>query len=112
MATSQSTVDFLLDQLSPQLGVTARKMFGEYALYCQGKVVALVCDDELFVKPTEPGAKINSEINEKPPYPGAKMYWWIAGEKWDEGEWLSELILATAKALPLPKPKNLVSKSL
>jgi len=25
-------------------------MFGEYALYCGDKVVALVCDDQLFVK--------------------------------------------------------------
>ncbi len=35
----------------------ARKMFGEYALYVDGKVVALVCDDHLFVKLTEPGTK-------------------------------------------------------
>jgi hypothetical protein len=26
---------------------------GEYAIYCNGKVVALVCDNQLFVKPTE-----------------------------------------------------------
>ena len=32
MATSQSTMDFLLDQLSGCGPVTARKMFGEYCL--------------------------------------------------------------------------------
>ncbi len=35
MATSQETVDFLLDQLRALPGVRARKMFGEYALYVE-----------------------------------------------------------------------------
>ena len=52
MATQQRTVDFLVEQVARAGAVTQRKMFGEFALYCDGKVVALVCDDELFVKPT------------------------------------------------------------
>ncbi len=55
MSTSQSTIDFLLDQLAGLANVHARKMFGEYALYCGEKVVALVCDNQLFVKITPPG---------------------------------------------------------
>ena len=55
MATRQSTIDFLLDQLADLPGVRARKMFGEYALYLDEKVVALVCDDQLFLKPTPAG---------------------------------------------------------
>lgn len=35
--------------------MAARKMFGEYALYCDDKVVALVCDNSLFVTPTDEG---------------------------------------------------------
>lgn len=31
-------------------------MFGEYAIYSNGKVAALVCDDRLFVKPTLAGS--------------------------------------------------------
>ena len=34
MATKQTTVDFILDQLASLSGVRARKMFGEYTLYC------------------------------------------------------------------------------
>ncbi len=30
-------------------------MFGEYALYCDQRVVALICDDQVFVKITDPG---------------------------------------------------------
>ena len=50
MATSRSTTEFILDQLSAVPNVRVRKMFGEYALYCDEKVVALICDDQLFVK--------------------------------------------------------------
>jgi TfoX/Sxy family transcriptional regulator of competence genes len=55
MATSQNTIHFLLDQLRSVQGVRTRKMFGEYALYCGDKIVALVCDDQLFIKITPPG---------------------------------------------------------
>jgi TfoX/Sxy family transcriptional regulator of competence genes len=50
MSTTQSQLDYILDQLSflPQL--EAKKMFGEYGLYCSGKYFALVCDNKLFLK--------------------------------------------------------------
>jgi len=55
MATQQSTVDYLLEQLRRAGSVSARKMFGEYALYRDGKLVALICDDQLYLKPTAAG---------------------------------------------------------
>lgn len=54
MGTRAKTIDHLLDALVP-LALTAGQMFGEYALFLDGKVVALVCEDQLFLKPT-PGA--------------------------------------------------------
>ncbi len=107
MASSQSTVDFLAEQMAEAGKITSRKMFGEYALYCGGKVVAFVCDDQLFVKPTENGKKFIKKVVEKPAYPGSKMYFWISDEHWDDSDWLSELIKVTAAELPLPKPKKL-----
>jgi DNA transformation protein and related proteins len=106
MSTKPETVQFLLDQLATLPSVRARAMFGEYALYCDEKVVALICDDQLFVKMTEPGRAFVKEIVEAPPYPGAKMHHLVSGELWDDSEWLSELIQLTAKALPAPKPKT------
>ncbi|MEY4160497.1 MAG: hypothetical protein RLZZ136_1118 [Pseudomonadota bacterium] len=105
MATDQRTVDFLVEQLST-LGVSARKMFGEYALYCHGKTVALVCDDQLFVKPTAPGRAFIGDVVEAPPYPGAKPSLLIDPDLWDDGDWLCQLIQITADALPMPKPKR------
>jgi TfoX/Sxy family transcriptional regulator of competence genes len=61
MSTTKNTVEYILEQISESGVVSARKMFGEYAIYCDGKVVALVCDDQLFVKPTKAGKKIHCE---------------------------------------------------
>lgn len=55
MASQQSTVDFILEQIAAAGSVSAKKMFGEYGIYCDGKMVALVCDDQLFIKPTLAG---------------------------------------------------------
>lgn len=106
MATTQATIDYLLDQLSGVKDVRARKMFGEYALYCQDKVVALVCDDELFVKITEPGKKLVGKYYEEGfPYPGAKPSMRIPGDLVEDRALLGALIVAVAKVLPTPKPK-------
>ena len=105
MASKQSTVDFIIDQISSAGVVSAKKMFGEYGIYCGEKMVALVCDDQLFIKPTLEGKAFLGECAEGPPYPGAKPCFIIPGEKWDDQEWLSRLISITAAQLPVPKKK-------
>lgn len=106
MATKQSTADYLLDQVSGAGDVNIRKMFGEYALYCEGKVVALICDDMLFVKPTDAGKDFIGKVTMAPPYPGSKPFFKISEEKWEDQNWLSELITITAQHVPAPKPKK------
>ncbi len=107
MATRQETIDFILDQVAGAGFARARKMFGEYALYFDGKVVALVCDDQLFVKITEPGKVfVGDRYEEGCPYPGAKPWMHISEEMLDDRAWLSGLVRVTADALPLPQPKK------
>lgn len=107
MATKQSTIDYLQDQLAAVPGISARKMFGEYALYCEGRVVALVCSDELFVKITAPGkAFVGQYYEEGLAYPGAKPSMHIGGDRLEERDWLCALIRLTADNVPLPKPKK------
>jgi DNA transformation protein and related proteins len=106
MATKQSTVDFILKQLSKAGAMSAKKMFGEYGVYCDGKIVALVCDDQLYVKPTAAGEDFIGECTEGCPYPGAKPYFLISKELWNNAEWLSKLIKISAAELPLPKKKR------
>jgi TfoX/Sxy family transcriptional regulator of competence genes len=105
MASDQTFVDYIVDQISNAGVIASRKMFGEYALYCDHKVVALICDNQLFVKPTEGGRAYIGEPVEAPPYPGAKLSFLIE-DKTEDGEWLSELIRITASELPAPKPKK------
>lgn len=107
MATSQETMDFLLDQLRALPGVRARKMFGEYALYVEDKVVALVCDEQMFVKITPAGkAWMGERYVEGEAYPGAKPSMVMGAEEIDNDERLCELIRITAAALPAPPPKK------
>ncbi|MFA6015822.1 MAG: TfoX/Sxy family protein [Gallionellaceae bacterium] len=111
MATEQNTIGFLLDQLSRAGEVSAKKMFGEYCLYLSGKPVGLVCDDQLFLKPTKAGAVLLEKIVEASPYPGAKPHLLITPDQWEDSEWLCELVRTTARELPLPKPKIKKPKS-
>lgn len=106
MASDPNFIDFIADQIGDAGAISYRKMFGEYAIYCDGKVVALVCDNQLFVKPTEGGrAYIGDARVEAPPYPGAKMYF-LMEDALDDREWISGLIRITAQMLPLPKEKR------
>jgi TfoX/Sxy family transcriptional regulator of competence genes len=100
-----SFVQFVVDQIQDAGSVSCKSMFGGYAIYCNGKVVALICDDQFFVKPTVSGRKMIGKANEKPPYPGAKPYFLIE-DKIEDSEWIGELIRVTAEELPEPKPKK------
>jgi TfoX/Sxy family transcriptional regulator of competence genes len=106
MATKQSTIDFLTEQLSGLNNLRTRKMFGEYAVYCDEKVIGFVCDDQLFIKPIPEAKMFIGNPEEAPPYPGAKNYYLISADKWEDREWLIELVQTVAVALPLPTPKK------
>ena len=106
MSSQQQTVDYILEQSADAGTMTAKKMFGEYGLYCDGKVMAFVCDDQLFIKPTEAGRSYLGAVTEAPAYPGSKMYFLIDGDRWDDADWLAGLVKATADDLPAPKPKK------
>lgn len=104
MPTSQATIDFLLDQLHGVAGIGTRKMFGEYCLYLRGTPVAFICDEQLFLKPTEAARSHFPEITWGLPYPKAKPHFLISPDLWEDREWLARVLLATAAALPPPKP--------
>ena len=104
MASDRQFVEFLLDQITGAGEVTYKAMFGEYGLYADGKLFALVCDNKLFIKPTQSGRSYIEDVVEAPPYPGAKPSFLIE-EKLEDGEWLSQLVKISLPELPEPKPK-------
>ena len=110
MATSRATVDYILDQLAP-LPVRARAMFGEYGLYCEEKMVALICDDTLFVKPTAISAQVFTDADLAPPYPGAKDHYVVSEDHLDDRGWLQDVIARTTDLLPAPRKKTQKSRT-
>ena len=104
MATRASTIAVLIDQGPGAL--TAKAMFGEYGLYLDGKLVALVCDDQLYLKPTEAARGLLGDVVEARPYPSAKPCFLIAGDRWEDADWLSRLLRVTAAALPDARPRK------
>jgi DNA transformation protein and related proteins len=107
MATKQWTVDYIVDQLISLKNISTRKMFGEYALYHDGKVVGLICHDTLYIKITEEGKEfVGKYYKEGYAYDGAKVSMQIDGDQIDDHEWLSELVVITSNNLPIPKPKK------
>jgi len=109
MASDKSFVEFVADQMGDAGSIACRQMFGEYALYCDGKVVALICDGRLFVKPTAGGKAYIGAIVEAPPYPGAKPYFLIE-EALEDRDWISGLIRITAQEVPIPKSRRSTAK--
>jgi TfoX/Sxy family transcriptional regulator of competence genes len=104
MATSAATIDRLLDTLAP-VPLSARKMFGEYAIYLDGKVVALVCDDQLFLKPTPGALAVLPDSPTGPPFPGAKLHLRVT-DALDDPDLVARALRAIAADVPAPKPKK------
>ena len=105
MASDQKFVDFVVDQIENVGLITSKKMFGEYGIFADGKIFALICDNKLFIKPTESGRAFIKDVIEAPPYPGAKTSFLIE-DKIEDKEWLSELTRITINELPESKRKK------
>ena len=105
MASTADFASYVEEQAKKSVRLSFRKMFGEYAVYANGKVVAFICDNSLFLKPTPAGRALLETVDEKPPYPGAKFYF-VIDEALDNPQLLGELLNATERALPAPKPKS------
>lgn len=104
MASNSDFVQYIVDQCGGAGNIEAKKMFGDYGVYCDGKIFALVCDNGFYVKPTEAGRKMLRVEDMRPPYEGANPHFYI--EDVDDHDYLSALVKATCTELPEPKPKS------
>jgi TfoX/Sxy family transcriptional regulator of competence genes len=102
MASDIGFVEYVCEQVAGAGRITHRRMFGEFALYCDGKVVALICDNQFFLKPTVAGRALLERVKEAPPYPGAKMYYLLDADL-EDAEHMARVVRATAAELPMPK---------
>jgi TfoX/Sxy family transcriptional regulator of competence genes len=105
MASQQKFVDFIIEQIDIPEQISFKKMFGEYGLYFGDKMFALVCDNQLFIKPTSSGKEYIGDVVEAAPYEGAKPCFLIE-DKMEDRLWLRKLVEISVKELPEPKPKK------
>ena len=105
MPSDPEFVQFVIDQIDASCDISCRAMFGGHTLYSHGKVVGLIGDNQLFVKPTEAGRAFIGDVVEAPAYEGARPSFLI-GDRVEDGEWLTELIRTTERELPPPKRKR------
>ena len=103
MACNADFVQFIVDQCAGAGEIAVRKMMGEYCIYCEGVLFGLICDNKLYIKVTEAGGALLKERLLRPPYNGARDYFYIRDV--DDREYLAGLIKATLPALPEPKAR-------
>ncbi len=104
MASDLAFVEYVCEQICGAGEITYKKMFGEYGVYCNGKIIGVICDDQFFVKKTAAGAEILPDCPEAPPYEGAKPHFLI--DNIDDRDLMARFISATYAELPAPKPKK------
>ena len=104
MACNSDFVQYIIDQCSGAGEIAVKKMMGDYCVYCDGVLFGLICDNNFYVKVTEPGKAVLKEVILRPPYDGAKDYFYISDV--DDREYLTALIKVTIPALPKPKAKK------
>ena len=104
MSSNTDFVQYIADQCSGVGEIVTKKMFGDYGIYCNGKIFGLICDNRFYVKPTEAGRALLKTEELRPPYDGAKDYFYIADV--DDRDYLSALVRETCKALPGPKVRK------
>lgn len=104
MASNTDFVQYIADQCSGAGEIVTKRMFGEYGIYCDGKLFGLVCDNRFYVKPTEGGHALLKEVELCPPYDGAKDYFLIADV--DDRDIITKLVKITCQELLEPKKRR------
>lgn len=92
-------VQYIVEQASKAGEVNAKKMFGDYCLYCDGKPVGLICDNYLYLKPLKQLEPLlhEEDMQMKPPYDGAKPHYVITDV--DDRDYVSLLVKTVANSI-------------
>ncbi len=97
MSSTKDFLEYVLDQIKDQDIIRTRKMFGSYAIYYDEKVVALICDNQLFIKNTDEARLFfekeygNENLHLSPPFPGAKD-WILLEDEIENKEFFNEIL--------------------
>ena len=102
MATSKEYIEFVCEQLDGIENVTYRKMFGEYMVYVNAKLLLIVCDNTVMVKKVPELADLMKDAPDGIPYEGAKAHYILDIEN---RELVRDVIAILEPITPLPKKR-------
>ena len=105
MATTKEFHDYIVDSLQRVGNVTTRKMMGEYCVYYQEKLIGDICDNCLFLKPTESVLRLMPDADRAYPYEGSKTLMVVVDDV-ENAELMKEVLSEMYKELPEPKKKK------
>ncbi len=103
MASSADFVKYVCDSIAESGVVEARRMFGEYGIYVNGKPVLLFCDNTVFVKQWPCLAMLMADAETGAPYEGAREYYIIDA---DDRALLMKVIRTIEPVLEYPKKRR------
>lgn len=110
MSTQKETSEYILDTLGNAGVFSVRKMFGEYALYANGVTVALICDDQLYVKIMEESISLSEYCEQDTPFKGAKPHYLVEEDMLARIDELPDVLIAMSDVLKaskkVPKKKS------
>lgn len=109
MAVSKEFHDHILENLQKAGEVTTRAMMGGYCVYFRGKLVGDICNNCLFLKPTEGALRMLPDAERGYPYEGSRTKMIVVDDV-ENTELMSKVLQAMYEELPAPKPKKGKSK--
>jgi hypothetical protein len=104
MATSPEYAQFVENQFRGLDGFSMRRMFGEYALYLQGRVLGFLADEQILLQNTPTASKLLPDAEMRKLFPGSKLFILFADE--GNAHLLKSVSQAMWEELPLPKPRK------
>jgi len=105
MATTKEFHDNIVDCLRRVGDVSTRKMMGEYCVYYKGKLVGDICDNCLFLKPTESVLRLMPDAERGYPYEGSRTLMVMVDDV-ENTQLMAEVLEAMVQELPEPKKKK------
>ncbi len=105
MATSKEFHDYIVENLGRVGDVSTRKMMGEYCVYYQGKLIGDICDNCLFLKPTETVLRLMPDAQRAYPYEGSKTLM-VVVETTEDTELMRDILNGMYEELKPPKKKK------
>ena len=104
MATSPEYAQFVENQFRGLEGFSMRRMFGEYAIYLQGRVLGFLADEQILLQDTPMARKLLPDAERRELFPGSKLF--VIFEDEGNAHLLKSVSEAMWEELPLPKPRK------